>query len=697
MKYSAKHIVILCSLAMLAGCNWFSKSDAQTDKKEPAYIMKNVQDVVKLFSKTAEEITQIGDDAIATTEKNIQEIIKIETSARTFKNTARALDETGVQLFISSCRSEILDMVHPSKDIREAAHAACAKIRSFAVDAFLNVDLYNAFKSYVEGNAKKEKLNAEELFFLEEEMRGFKRSGLHLPAEQLEKVKALKKEITKLSLSFNSNIAQDKSSITVPREDLAGMEDHFIDALEKDDDGNFVLKCDYPTIQPIFKHCKKEKTRHDLFIVYQNRAYPKNESILETIIAKRDELAKLLGFDSYAAFEYDNEMVKTTERVDGFISDLVEKSSVKEQKEFDQLVSDLPEGVTLVDGKMNPWNLAFAKEYYKQKHFNVDDRKITEYFPMEKTIQGVFDIYQKFFGLQFKETKPDGLWHKDVSVIEIHEKKNGNLQGYILLDLYPRDNKYSHACHATIIPAQKNDIKGTVPSVAVLVANFPKSTKERPSLLKHSDVETFFHEFGHAMHSLLGQTEMAGFSGTDTKTDFVEMPSQMLEEWMWDKEMLKMVSSHFKTGEPLPDALIDKMIELKKFDSGYFVQRQLWLARTSYECFLEGENKNVKDIMRSIHDRYCTNIRFEPKTNYHTSFGHLSGYGAKYYGYMWSKVFALDLFETIKKQGLLNFEIGEKLANNVLGKGGSVDPNKLLRDFLGREPNQDAFLRDLGL
>jgi len=196
---------------------------------------------------------------------------------------------------------------------------------------------------------------------------------------------------------------------------------------------------------------------------------------------------------------------------------------------------------------------------------------------------------------------------------------------------------------------------------------------------------------------LLGQTEMAGFSGTDTKTDFVEMPSQMLEEWMWDKEMLKLVSSHYKTGEPLPDALIDKMIELKKFSSGYNVQRQMWLARTSYECFLEGENKNVKDIMRAIHEKYCKNIRFEPKTNMHAAFGHLSGYGAKYYGYMWSKVFALDLFETIKKHGLLNFEIGEKLANNVLGKGGSVDPNKLLRDFLGREPNQDAFLRDLGL
>jgi len=265
--------------------------------------------------------------------------------------------------------------------------------------------------------------------------------------------------------------------------------------------------------------------------------------------------------------------------------------------------------------------------------------------------------------------------------------------------LYPRENKFSHACHDGIVSTYQNKSanNGFVPSVSVLIANFPKSTKDRPSLLKHSDVETFFHEFGHAMHALLGKTELASFSGTATKTDFVEMPSQMFEEWMWDKDMLEMVSSHYKTGVSLPDVLIDKMIALKRFDTGSFVQRQGWLGLIAFNCFKSGAKKDVKKIVQSLHEKYCEHIRFEPKTNMYASFGHLCCYGAKYYGYMWSKVFALDLFETIKQEGLLNYEIGEKLINKVLGKGGSVDPNKLLVDFLGREPNQDAFLRDLGL
>ena len=236
------------------------------------------------------------------------------------------------------------------------------------------------------------------------------------------------------------------------------------------------------------------------------------------------------------------------------------------------------------------------------------------------------------------------------------------------------------------------------PGVVIVIANFPKATSDRPALLKHNDVETFFHEFGHAMHGLLGRTKLASLSGTNVKTDFVEVPSQMFEEWMWDKDMLKLVSSHYKTGDPLSDDLIDKKISLKKFGTGYFLTRQCWLASLALEFFKSGSNKDTDKIVRDFYKKYIKHVSFDDKDNhFQFSWGHLTGYGARYYSYMWSKVFSLDLFYKIKEHGLLDGAIGNQFVSKVIGRGGSTEPDNLLRDFLGREPNQKAFLKDMGL
>ena len=282
--------------------------------------------------------------------------------------------------------------------------------------------------------------------------------------------------------------------------------------------------------------------------------------------------------------------------------------------------------------------------------------------------------------------------------MKVYNKNHSQLFGYLFLDLYPRPDKYSHAAHGTIVPGVRGeDGSRLTPNVSVVMANFPKSTKTKPSLLRRDDLQTFFHEFGHALHAMLGATHIASFAGTSVKDDFVEMPSQMLEEWLWNKDILKQISSHYQTGDSLPDELLKRIIALKRYDSGYFVTRQSFLSLVSLDYFAAGEDKDPSEIWKQLYEQINKKIAFESGSHSYASFGHLTSYGPKYYGYLWSKVFALDMFDTIKKHGLLNPEIGQKYVREVLNKGGSQDPNELLRTFLGREPTSDAFFEELGL
>jgi len=422
---------------------------------------------------------------------------------------------------------------------------------------------------------------------------------------------------------------------------------------------------------------------------------------LRRLVAKRHELAVLLGFKNFAALDIDSEMAKSAERVENFLLDLIKKSTPKAKLEINLLLKELPIGITLdSNGRFDAWSLPYVKTCYKKKYLAIDEHEISEYFPVEKALDGVFSVYQQFLGLKFSISKPKWAWHEDVRLIQVNDANTSILRGYLYVDLYPRDNKYSHACQSGFIPTIKNVKTGQItPSVALIIANFPKSTQDKPALLMFDDVLTFFHEFGHAMHNMLGSTELASHAGTAVKTDFVEMPSQMFEEWLYDKKVLQQMSCHYKTGQPLPDMLIDKLIALKQFDSGMFVLRQSVLSLYALKLFSNGENTDPHNLWQELSTNYVPFVRSEPESHFYASFGHLSSdmYASKYYNYLWAKVFALDVFYKVRKEGLLDAKVGRVLVDKILGKGGSVDPDILLKDYLGRDPNSDAFLKDLGI
>jgi thimet oligopeptidase len=695
-------LLLISSIALLVGLACIGKlsgcSLKQPGQIDPAYSIRNKNQIEHIFPKNTHDIDSLVKKAKYEARQSLHAIIDVPKEEKTFENTAAVLDRAvSFNFSIVSTLISLMPLVTSDNALRESANKAHVELSEFFVDMFSqNIELYNAFKAYANGNALQENLSAEQRYFIKETMDDFQRSGLHLPQDKRAQVTKIIKELAQLTVDFENNIHTDARSLTVTRDQLAGLDDDFIQQLEKTADGAYILTTAYPIYFQVIEHCSVEKTRKDLSDEFNNRAYPKNLELLDTIISLRDQLAQLLGFESFAALNIDGEMAASPQTVQNFLDTLMKKGMQKQAEEVTLLLTDLPPSVQLVNGKVKPWDITYIRTSYKKKHYNLDNREIAQYFPMEHTTKKLLGIYEQFFSIQLKEAPITNLWNPEVTLIEVYKPTQTEPIGYLLLDLYPRPNKYKHACQVSVIPgviASPNNI----PALAVVLANFTKSTAQTPSLLNLDEVRTFFHEFGHAIHTLLGATQLASFSGTRVKTDFVEMPSQMLEEWLWDKEILKQLSHHYKTHEPLPDELITKIIGLKNFSSGSWIIGQLLYSLMSLDYYGPGKDKDTMSMMNELKRTLMPHLIENPNDHKPASFDHLIGYGARYYSYLWSKVFALDLFNYIKQQGLLNPAIGTKYETNILSKGGSQHPQQLLEEFLGRKPSHDAFFKDLGI
>ncbi|MCL4380584.1 Zn-dependent oligopeptidase [Candidatus Dependentiae bacterium] len=655
-------------------------------------------DIVPLFPTTVAQVEARVARAEQKVKEGVDRLLAIPAAERTFANTAKALDIIGYNLGKEENPIAALKELTPNRELSEACEKALLTLHAYTQEHLTkNVAVYQAFKEYVTGNATKEKLNAEQQYYLQEVMKGFKLSGLELPAEQLQRVKKLNTTIAELSLQFSGNIANDTTKVALTKQELSGVAQRVLDGLQRDNEGKLIAGVDFATYIAIMETCSVSATRKKMFIAYTNRAYPANQAVLEELIRARHELANILGFKTYAAFELYDQMIETPERAYAFIDSFVVKARKKLAAELELITKELPAGVErTAEQTINEWDWRYIKAAYKKKHLALDKDAIAEYFPVDHVISSIFSIYQQFLNLRFERIAVAGFWHPDVIVTAVYDRPTNALRGYLLLDLHPREKKYSHACMMSIIPAMHMANDNLAPAVIAVIANFPKATKETPALLQFDDVNTFFHEFGHAMHGMVGATEMAEFSGTNVKRDFVEMPSQMFEEWLRDPHIVQLVSQHYQTGKSLPQNLINTLIEIDKFDAGDFYLRQMALGLTSLDYFNNGDHVDLLGIQQKNQQFTRPFLAVAAEDHSYANFGHLAGYGARYYGYLWSKVFAVDMANAVKQDGFLQATAGKKLIDLVLSKGGSKNPNLILRDFLGREPQQEAFLASLG-
>ncbi len=665
--------------------------------------IQSILDSITLFPSTPAAVKACVYKAIAQATEGLEALYEIPKASRTFYNTMYALDLIEEQFVIINAALYALSEVSPDEGVRSASHDALRELNHFSVDHFTsNMRLFEACSDYQKllenpAYAAQENLTPVQKRFVDETMRDFRRIGLQLPQDTRERVKEIQKELHTLCISFSQAIAAATRSFEAAKEELRGVSDTFLATLKTTGHGAYILTTDRPIYDEVLHHCLIPSTRERMYKEYTQRAYPENKTTLSKIIRLRNELAQTLGYPSYAHYELEIAMAKNPETAKNFLTSLIDKARLKSAAEMKEFTRDLPEGVSLThDGKLQPWDLLLVQNHYKKKHLNLDETEISHYFPLEHTIPAILKVYEKFFGLRFEKKEVTGVWHTDVELLHVY--KDGVYRGAVFLDLYPRPNKYSHAAVIQVVPAITLPGGDINPGLVVLMANFARPHEGHPALFKRHEALVFFHEFGHVIHSLLGATELARFSGLKVKRDFVEMPSQMLEEWMYDTEVLKMISCHYLTKKTLSDDLIQKIKQLKNYAAGDFVLGQLVYGFSSLTYFLPGaSDKDVAIIWKEVNETFRTHVAYNQDNQGYCSFGHLIGYGARYYGYLWSHVFALDLFKSIEQHGLLDRTIGERYSAEVIGKGGSEDPAHLIRNFLGREPNSEAFFKDLGL
>ncbi|KAK2155249.1 hypothetical protein LSH36_245g03012 [Paralvinella palmiformis] len=612
-----------------------------------------------------------------------------------------------------STQRNLLDFVQhvsPDKSLRDASVAVDKKLSEFDVEMSMRQDVFDNL------------LVAEEKFFssLDNEGQRYlkkliklgRRNGLHLPKDVQDKVKEIKKRMSDLSIDFNTNLNEENTVLQFTEDQLAGVPDDFLNSLEKTEDGSKLkVSLKYPHYFPCMKFCHVPDTRRQLEMAFNSRCLEKNTAILEELIELRAKKAALLGYDSHAAFVLDMRMAKTPQRVDTFLTELSTKLAPLQQEEMKLFLDYKKEECEKYgyefDNKIHMYDYRYYMTRVEEKKYAVDKNILKEYFPLEVVTKGLFDIYQDLLSLKYEEIPNAQVWCSDVKLYSVKDKKTDDLIGYFYLDLFPREGKYGHAACFGLQPGCLQDDGKRQVAVAAMVANFTKPTADATSLLPHDEVETFFHEFGHVMHQICAQANYALFSGTAVERDFVEAPSQMLENWVWEKESLRRMSSHYKDGTPIPDELLEPLIASKTANAGIFNQRQILLS--TFDQTIHTQNKltfNYDFYSRPTqHLLFCElsekilGIKSSPGTNMASSFGHLAGgYDAQYYGYMWSEVFSADMFYSrFKKEGLMNPKVGLDYRRYILGPGGSVDADEMLKNFLGREPQQDAFLISKGL
>lgn len=648
---------------------------------------------------SSQEVPQKIKDALKRADDRIAAIVAIPDSQRTFANTPGAFDDLSTQLDTDTSLFIFMQNVSPDATIRAQARAAEEAVGNWSTDVALREDLFKAIKAYADTHPS---LQGEQKRFLDFTMRDYHLSGMDLPKEKRDQLAENQKKTNKLEIDFEQNIADDETTVPLTLDELKGVPKDIIDH-QINSNGVILLHPDEATYGRVMDHALNPVTRHKVWIAFRRRGGEKNVHVLEQLIRLRDQAAQLLGFKNSVDMVLATRMAKNSATVAKFYADLepiVRKKAELDKAEFEKAKRDYTHNTKAT---LDPWDYGFFDDQLLKKKYAVDEEKVAEYFPVQRVIQGFFDITSRLYGIEYKDITADAtklgmpIWYPDVKLYGVYDKKSGQLLGRVFTDLFPRPGKYTHAaCWG--LQERKVWPDGTIQlPLAALVCNLTKPVGSKPALLQHDDVITFFHEFGHGLHNLLTQTTMGRFSGTSVERDFVEAPSQMMENWVWEPEVLNLFARHYKTGKPIPASLIAGMRAARTLGSGMDTQGQIYLGELdqAYHTAPGGKVDTTK-VAQAIYAK-TTIFKVQPGNLFQAAFGHLVGYNGAYYGYLWSLVYAQDMFQRFKQLGLLSPSTGAYYRSKVLAKGGSEDAMEMLKDYLGRAPNMDAFYRHLGL
>ena len=623
-------------------------------------------------------------------QKAIDRLLAVK-GTRTLENTLRPFDDAQAELASAGQQASLMDSVHPVKEIRDKAQAMTQKVSEVSTLLSLNQDVYHALSAIDLAGTDPATRHYVERTLLE-----YRLAGVDKDAATRTKIKQLQDKATALSLTFGRNVQENVNHVTVKNAaELEGLPDDYLKNHPPAADGTITLSTDFPDMQPLMTYGKNAELRRSMFLAYNTRAYPQNKQVLLDLLNVRQEIATILGYKTWADLATADQMMQSAGNMKSFLNSLDEASKPGAEREYGMVLDFAKKQ----QPDMKDIDLAAVRywyEQYRRSAFNFDSQSVRPYFPYAQVQTGILETAEKLFHVKFVQVKDADVWDPSVTawnVFDASGKADGKQIGRFYLDMHPREGKDKWFSAAPMIPG----ITGRQYPEAALICNFPGGKPGDPGLMQYSDVVTFFHEFGHLMHAILGgQQEWAGISGITTEGDFVEAPSQMLEEFFRDPKLLANFARHYETGEPIPAELVERMDRASAFGRADWVRTQL--VYTSYSLDTHNADPSKLDLDALLRTEYT---RFSPYgfidgNRFYASFTHLVGYTSNYYTYLWDKAIALDFFSQFNRTDLLGGPAAMRYRRAVLEPGGSKSGNDLVKDFLGRPQNLDALKAWIG-
>lgn len=656
-----------------------------------------------------EHVEPAVDQILADSRTAIAKLLERQQTNPSWDGLVLALDELGARLGRAWSPVSHLNSVCNSPELRAAYEACLPKLSEYWTEMGQNKPLFQAYEALAQSPAAAD-FDVAQKTILEHALRDFRLSGIDLPAEQQKRYGEIQMRLSELTSKFSNQLLDATQAWTKHITDeavLSGLTDsakaQMKQAAEAKGLDGWLITLEFPSYYAVMTYADDRALREEVYAAYCTRASDQgpnagqndNGPLMAEILDLRQELARLLGFANYSELSLASKMAESTDQVLSFLRDLAVRSKPFAEQDLAELKAFAAEQ-GLDD--LQSWDVGYYSEKLRQQRYSISQEEVRAWFPVDKVLSGLFAIVQKLYGIEIRELKGFDTWHPDVRLFEITE--NGQHVGCFFFDLYARANKRGGAWMDGARDKRRTADGKLIAPVANLVCNFTPPVGGKPALLTHDEVTTLFHEFGHGLHHLLTRVEHAGASGINgVAWDAVELPSQFMENWCWEPEGLALISGHHETGEALPQAMLDKMLAAKNFQSGLMMVRQLEFSLFDFELHAShGDGRSVLDVLEGVRNEVSV-LRPPAYNRFANGFAHIfaGGYAAGYYSYKWAEVLSADAFSKFEEEGVFNADTGRAFREAILARGGSQEPMVLFVDFRGREPSIDALLRHLGL
>jgi thimet oligopeptidase len=681
-------IYLFIFIAFLAGCK------KKKVRQERMCARIDMEEIVSLLPKSSDAIENLTDQAIGQIKSVLSEIELIDKNERTYLNTVLPYEQA---YFIFHMRSQILRslaVLSSDASLQLAANLSLQELNQFKNEYLArNEKIYYAFQEYLEYGKDPYHQTKSIQNFLEVMKERFVDDGINLDSAKKVELMNLSTDITRLSGQFYGNILHDIRHIVVQDTQLEGIDPEIIKTVHTDGRGSYILPSDMNIFFNVMENCHSDSVRKDYYDMFGQIAYPQNESVLKKLIQKQYEYAQMLGYQNFAEYQTHNLMFKQVKKVEHFLWSIVKQLQQQSKKDYQKMLRTLPAGVQVTaDGKLNPWDEAYVKSQYRKKVFHVNDREIARYFPLDFVLPALLKQLEKLFFVTFELDQADNLWADNVISYRVRSMKNQAILGYLFLDLYQRPGKkITDPCSMSLIPAIRDDCSIACVGASIVATQF-NAVENEATLLEFSDVIALFHEMGHALHDIFGATRFTMFSGTQVQQDFLEVPSMMLEYLFDEPKIIEAITHHYQTGKTLSGNQINQLIAAQKFGRSDRLLKQIYLSLLSLELYKTNGNIDIAKLSARLYKKIFQFVEFDSNYHIEATLHHLAGnYASVYYTYPLSAIIGADLFKTIKENGFLNNQISDKYVTDILSPGGSVKPQILLKKFLGRSFNQQAY------